>query len=241
MHYQTQSFTYYLFGDGLLTWLWLIVIALLFASSMTFLLRWKKFHYGDQRTTASLYSGYALFIGFFVITRISFLISDYYEFYGKETMFHEGVESIPEFQIAIRIAYVVSLFALTFFFYGLEKYILPTKHIIMIIPLVHGIISIFLPYDIMRVIMYYVQPGYFIVSGWAYYYMYKNSTGDLKKKSLLAMLGLILFYFGLFTDSKAVKMFSLENNMIWLGFMIPQFLTFLGILVFTYATGREQE
>ena len=161
-----------------------------------FLLRWEKNFTTATKEPQLLYSGYALLL-VFVITRIH-LISDYYEFYGKETMFHEGVESIPEFQIAIRIAYVVSLFALTFFFYGLEKYILPTKHIIMIIPLVHGIISIFLPYDIMRVIMYYVQPGYFIVSGWAYYYMYKNSTGDLKKKSLLAMLGLILFYFGLF-------------------------------------------
>ena len=234
-----MSFIDYFFNDGLFNWFWLFVVAALAVCTILFYMRAREFKAEGQTSSAALFNGYALFFGCTIITRFAFFVSNYYSLYGGAT-YYDG-ETLPEFIVAIRIAYCTSLVALAFLFYGLEKYILPTKFIATLIPLVVGILALILPYDTARMINTAIMPLYFLFGVGSYVYIFKHSTGELRKNSLITMVGLLLFFMGLLLDSKFMKVPALESGVIWPAYILPPIIATIGIILFTYSATRKHE
>ena len=225
------DFSYYLFSDGDHNYLWLMVIAVLMYCAILFFQRAKMFKKTGQNSAYRLYLGYGVFLFFNAVTRAFFIMSNYYSVHVSE--------EVVEFLIWIRLAYISSLFALAFFFNGLEKYILPTKGFATVLPASMGILSMFLPYDTMRMINYVFMPIYFIFAIGGYVYLFKNASGSLKRNTGLSLLGLCLYFLGIFLDSKLFKDLFTEWGMRIFIFIFCPIVTAFGILVFTYYTGKR--
>lgn len=158
-------------------------------------------------------------------------MSNYYSVYFSEQE--------PAFQLAIRVAYCVGLFAVTFLVYGLEKYILPTRGFLSLVPLAMGVLSTFLPYDTMRVLNYVAQGIIMVVVMGIYIYMASKTSGILRRNALYALVALVAFFSAIYLDSKASKVFFTGAGIRWVAYVIPPLLALGGIVGFYWATTRK--
>lgn len=225
------SFFYYLFFDGDFNFLWLIIAIELSVLGVFFTRKALNYKNDNMESAYQLHLGLGIFFLFYTITRISFIISNYYSVYVNE--------DVLEFQIAIRVAYCTALFSLSFFFYGLERSFLPTKGLAMAFPLIMGILSIFLPYDLMRTINYVLMPLYMVFGLSSYVYIAAKTTGAVRKNALISLIGLILFFLGIYLDSKMFKTIFTNAGVRWVAFLIPPPIFIIGITLFYWASTRK--
>lgn len=224
-------FIHYLFFDGDFNFLWLFMIVALFSLGIIFLRRANDFKKKELKSTYQLNLGIGIFMIFYGITRICFIFSNFYSVYYNEQLI--------QFQIWIRIAYILSIFALAFLVFGLEKYFIPTKGIASIILVIFGILTIFLPYNVLRVIDYSVMPIYMIFIMSSYVYLAVKSSGIIRRNALISLLGLLLFFIGIFLDSKLFKVMFTGMGIRWVAYLIPFPIAIIGIFLFSWASTRK--
>lgn len=220
-----EEFNYYLWADGDFNFLWIIVIAVLVFFGTQFL-KWSKTI--DLKTTKRLYFGFGFFFLGYAVCRLFFLFSNYYYEYG--------MEATLAFQLHTRLAYVSGIFSIGFFLYGLEMNFLNTKGIITLIAAAHGVLTLVLPsYDTLRYITYWTNPVYFVVTMALYFYIAAKSTGSIRRNAFRSIIGLFIFFAGIFLDSRMFKILFTDMGIRWIPFLVPPICLVSGLAYFYIA------
>ncbi|MHA1264892.1 MAG: hypothetical protein ACTSRS_06610 [Candidatus Helarchaeota archaeon] len=164
--------------------LWMCV--LVFFLYGTFFL--KKYREAEE-TQAKFYFGLALFCICFAFMRISFLLYDL-KYYFVE----------PEF--FWRVAAILGIGAVIFILFVIERYMVKTHYILSLITSIGLVIALIFPVTpIGRTATYIFTPiGVLGIIG-LYVYLIKNSSGIIRMKTFLALLGILIIFIGYILDT----------------------------------------
>jgi hypothetical protein len=203
----------------MLEFLWLIAAGVMIILSILVFRDSKK---ATTDKNKKLYLGMGAFILSYALTRICFFIADYY---GEYQPFVDSLE----FLISIKAGYVVSAIGLTILLYVFEKEFVPTKFIFTITAIVSGILYVFLPYDLMKLIIYIFQPLVLVEILYIYIYLARKGIGDLKKRALYAIYTLIILFMGIALDTRIISDMNIFPP------YLPAILVMTGLITFYYS------
>ncbi|MHA1310122.1 MAG: hypothetical protein ACTSQO_04255 [Candidatus Helarchaeota archaeon] len=221
-------------GDfGYNTIIWTIAIGTLIILGIFFLLKNKKDKINEQK---GMDLGLGFFFIFYAICRISFIISDYAENILLDNILMEYMW---------RLATLFGLMGLTIMTFVIEFYILEkkTKFIFSIIGVITIIISVVGGSEIGRIAILYgpVAMGFIIII--LYSYIAIKSSGYVRKRSLQALIGILLFYSGITIDSNIISgflnwMFGVETMLIR---AIAAVILIIGVVIFGLSYKKTEE
>ena len=169
---------------------------------------------------------FILFDFMFILQRVFFIFSDYERNdNGLTSMYYQF----------IILGYICIIIGLLFIIYVIEAYVITkSNHIIsliVLIILVVNIVMLFFPnlVPFIRYVNYclFYFEGLLLLS--IYFYLIINTSGRLRKKSMVIFLGFIIFIIGIILDSDALVTSGLSSP-----FYYP-FLSAIGFTAFIYA------
>lgn len=138
----------------------------------------------NRKLSSNYLIGIAVFFLFFGVGRLIYMIHDYFAPDSLEI-------------ILWKIATVVIFCGLTVFIYTLETFIYKkTKHIFSIIGVFILFMVIILELDFARFFIYAGNLILLIVPALIYIIMIRNSTGDVRKWSIVILIGMVIFAVG---------------------------------------------
>jgi hypothetical protein len=220
------------------TFLLIIFIGILIIGFFTFMVKASK---TDVVGTKRIYQGYGLFGLTYGLTRIFFLLSDY------EIASNSGIVTQLHL-IWVTTAYSVTFISILFIYFSVEKYVLNRKpvftfialgaFIVCLIALVMVIFGIGLdlannagPHRIAQYVLYITGP---ILAGGImilYIIIFKNASGEVRRRSFLSIIGLILLFTGLLLDMDILSQFLIEE----IRFLLSPIAFMVGTSIFFYA------
>jgi hypothetical protein len=204
--------------------LWLIAAGVMVVLSIIIFRDSKK---ARTEKNKKLYIAMGAFILSYALTRICFFFADYY---GEYQAFIDSWE----FLFLVKAGYVVSTIGLTILLYVFEKEFVPTKFIFTLTAIVSGVLYVFLPYDLMKLIIYIFQPLVLIEILYIYIYLARKGIGELKKRALYAIFTLIIFFLGIALDTRIISDMNIFPP------FIPPILVMVGLITF-YMSQRSTE
>lgn len=188
----------YMRGVNLISWI--AAISLMYISSLIFMRRGSRTDFESQKR---LFQSFGLFFILMGITRISFVLAYFIESY---------------YNFLLAIGYTFGALSLLPIVLILEKYMITQTHrffsIIGIILVVMGFVFLFLTFqmpeisEISRSVQNIGMPVLALSFLILYGIVIKNATGDIRKKAIMTVLGMIIFVIGILLDSENL----LESN-----------------------------
>ena len=162
------------------------IIAMIYMGIVGIFLIWNSTKM-EEKASRSMARAYALFIYFYIVARIFYILSDYERDANAETLLYYRY---------VACAYIFQILGLLNIIFILEKYVITrSKHAITYIILILlgvNIVMIFIAnesiHQIVRYINYamlYSEVALLII---IYTYLVINTTGELKRKSLLTVI-----------------------------------------------------
>ncbi|MHA1265442.1 MAG: hypothetical protein ACTSRS_09430 [Candidatus Helarchaeota archaeon] len=210
----------------------MIVFCLIFA-----VIFWRRSRTADYKSAKMMFIGQGFFVFAFGITRILFVIADYYR-------------PDPEYSLIViaqneslhlflwKLSSLIGILAIIFLLLVIETYLVKSRYIFTIIASVGIVTALLLP-DInqARLATYISTPlalaGVIIL----YSYLFFKSSGEIRKKAGLSLDGFILFGLGTALDSNLGKqLFSDWFNLFpsWQLSWLPVLMITIGLAVYTY-------
>jgi len=175
-------------------YLWIAMVIVGIVGSLLFYKRMKRSTIDIQKY---LLGGVGFFLFLFSIMRISFILSIKVEngaFYDEFTI----------------IGYILGLGGLGGFLYGVERGIIKQTHFLMTISSIVGIVFgiIFLVFDFERGFImdftYVVSMADSILMLTLYLWLIKSSTGVIRNRIFIGLLGVLMIFLGMAFDSELV-------------------------------------
>lgn len=197
--------------------LWVIAIACMYIAAAIFWGRSRK--EGMFESQIWVFRSFALFFILMGVTRISFVIAYWVE---------------PYYNLLLAIGYTFGAFSLLPLIATLEKYILiKTHHFFTIVGIILSVISfyfLFVPYesDLSREIQNLGMPILLAAFLILYLWMIKISTGMVRTKAIMTLLGMFVLTLGIILDGEGI----LESGLsIWVS--PPIFIAGILIILMT--------
>ncbi len=198
--------------------LWIIAIVLGFFAAGIFL---KRKNSVDNEIQSTHYLSLFYIFLFLSATRIFYTLGTKFEGFDYETY--------------IQLGYIFSMIGLTFFLFVMEKSIISkTKHILSLIGFIGIVLATLgllglIPRDIPR-----VTNGIFSAAGslavvLVHAYLVKKSTGDIRKRAFICMIGIIVLFLGVAGDSEIAYELITDMSVI----VVP-ILRIIGTITVTY-------
>ncbi len=220
------------------TFLLAFYIALLVILACIFLAKNRKVEIiGAKR----IHQGYALFALTYALTRTFFLLSDYEIGYNNGTITQLHL-------IWVTAAYSITFISLMFINFSVERYILNRKPVLMLVALAVFIICIASlvltvlgigldvstntgPHRIAQYSLYIAGPVLALGIMSLYIVLFRQGTGDVKKKAGMAIAGLLVLLVGLLLDMDILA------NPAWdaIRYILSPVAFIIGTIVFFYA------
>jgi len=141
------------------------------------------------------------------------------------------MESGLEFILLTRIGYIMSLSAYGFLINGIETFILRTKGILSIPPFITAFLTIFLSYEIFRVITYVIGMISFGEIILIYAWIGWKGQRVAKKRAFSVIIGFIIFFFGIALSSVAGRELTTNNHIAWLSNFISPILYIISTII----------
>ncbi|MHA1731322.1 MAG: hypothetical protein ACTSU5_05230 [Promethearchaeota archaeon] len=209
---------------GLDLYFWFACIAVLFGGAVAFI--WKGTR-AETPVQKKIYAGYGLFAACYGVTRIMYtlgvLIPDYYD----------------EYTIA---GYVFGLAALAFIINVVERYLLKdvlntrqaftTISASMLAISVLGLFGVIARYAFLY-FLYAVIIADVVILCVLFGFLVAKTTGELRRKTVLSFLGIVVVFLGNFTDSE------LFLSTFRIPLVIPPILHIVGLAIFGWTQLRE--
>ncbi len=173
--------------------LWIFAIGIMYGVGIVFWIRANKPNVIPSQTW--LLKSFTLLFFFQGITRISFVLSYFIE---------------PYYNFLLALGYAFAAISLLPLIITIEKWSTPQTHKIFtfmaIVVSILGFYFIFDPSqsDLSRTIQEIAMPVMIVLFLILYLWMIKNSTGAVRKKAILALLGAIVFIAGILLDSEGL-------------------------------------
>ena len=216
---------YLTYDLGMKTIALIIVMIYLTIIGTLFLIKAKKAP-KEVPSTGALFRAMTLVLYLYIAARFFFILSDYErDPHGETTLYFRFVA----------LSYICGIFGYLGMMYVFEKYIYKkTKFFLtyfVIIMLVVDMIMIFFP-DLMGIVRY-INYGLFYFEGAVLYllyiYVFRNTTGKLRKNALIAIIGLVIIAIAAILES---------DDLISSGLVLPYYspiLFAIGVTVFAYS------
>jgi putative Mn2+ efflux pump MntP len=183
----------------------------------------------EEKASKSMARAYALFIYFYIVARIFYIFSDYERDANAETLLYYRY---------VACAYIFQIIGLLNIIFILEKYVITrSKHVISYIILVLlgvNVVMIFFP-NLMPIVRYinyvmlYSEVALLII---IYLFLVINTTGDLRKKSLLTVIA-----FFVMITATILEIDALSSTGLVPPYYSPIVLS-IGATIFAYAQSK---
>ncbi len=176
---------------GINLMLWLLAIGLMYGIGIVFWIRSKRS--GVIPSQSWMLKSFALFFFLQGATRIVFTISYFIE---------------PYYNLLLALGYAFGAVALLPLVFTIEKWSVPqTRRFFTILGIVIGLISFYFVIEnsqseLSRMIQNFAMPVMMVLFLILYLWMIKNSTGVVRKKAILALVGALIFVIGILLDSE---------------------------------------
>ena len=214
-----------------------IVFCLVFAAYF-----WNRSRGADLKSAHIMFLGQGLFVFCFGMTRIFFLIADYFRI---EPEFASIVLEPNEFLNLLfwKISSLIGILAIMFLLFVIETYLVKSKYIFTLIALAGLIVALILP-DInqARLATYIAMPIALIGVIALYTYLFFKGSGEIRKKAGLSLDGFIIFGVGVILDTNIGKnLFATWFHLdpIWQLGWLPMVLMIVGLALYTYYNIKE--
>jgi hypothetical protein len=199
---------------------------------------WNRRRKADMKETRIIFLGQGLFVLCFGITRLLFLIADYFSpFQSPELIFY--VDANLYFTLW-KISTLIGILAIVFLLIVIESYLVKKTHYILSIVALAGLVIALVSADVefARLVTYITLP---IAMGGViglYTYLFFKSSGEIRKKAGLSLDGFIIFGIGVILDT------TIGQNLLasWFGFVpgfIPIIVMIVGLAIYTYYNIKE--
>jgi hypothetical protein len=210
----------------------LLIVSMIIFAVFMFLKRRDKELSSAQK---NIKLGYCLFLLSYGITRLFFIFSDF-EIYSVPPPTSETFMST----IYVGIAYAFGILGAIWLIVMIERYLLHTKYIFTIISIIIfglSIISIFaiISTDLLTTIIAFSLPVFFGIVVILYLYVAINSTGDVRKRSLGVVLGLLIMMLGFILGSSLMGGILDPIGLYIPRILIEPFVVIVGSAVFTFS------
>ena len=185
--------------------------------------------------TKRLYRKYAFFFSSYAVSKCLFFFSNYY--YDRRDVL--GV--VPEEALILRIGYAINLISVGVLILGLERDLLDWKGFVAGIVALNVIIVIFAPESVYKTATTYLQIVYFVTIALVYVIVSRKSTGDIKKYSNRTMIGMGLFFLGIFLDLRVFKQFLVDRGLGTFIFILLPLINLIGTIIFFKSVPSKKE
>lgn len=224
-----SSFIDYLLSSPDFPIVW--IIPLIFYEIFGILLYRNAMNDYQLQSVRRLSIGYSVF---FISYGFSMIFFSYSLFYADI-----GMESGLEFIALTRIGYILSLASYGFLIYGIESFILRTKGFLSIPPFITAILTLFLPYDVFRIITYVIGMISFIEIILIYVWIGLKGQSAAKKRAFSVVMGFLVLYFGIALSSVTGKVITTNLNVAWLSNYISPLLYIISTVILYHSFVRS--
>ncbi len=227
-----NDFFHYMFYEDF-NFLWLLNVCVWLILSVFIVKKSKILNLLEN--TKRLYRKYAFFFASYAVSKCLFFFSNYY--YDRRDVF--GI--VPEEAIILRIGYAINLISVGVLVLGLERDLLDWKGFVAGIVFINVIIVIFANESIYKTATLYLQVIYFVTIALAYIIVSRKSTGDIKKYSNRTMIGMGLFFLGIFLDLRVLKQFFVDKGLETLIHIALPLINLIGTTIFFRSVPSKNE
>ena len=186
----------------------------------------------ELKSTRMVLLGQALFVLCIGLTRILFIISDYFSPELPEEIVLEPNYDL--FFLFWKISAVVGILAIIFLLIVIETYLVKSRYIFTATATVGLILAlVFQDLYLARWATYITLPlsmfGLIIL----YFYLVFKSDGDIRRRAGLSILGIFIAAGGMMLDTTSVREFFEVHSIFFPGF-IPIIIMIIGVAIYTY-------
>ena len=204
---------------------------------------WKRRSREEMKSTRMIFLGQGLFVFCFGLTRFLFVISDYFR---TDPIYQNVVIVADEFLFILfwKISALIGILAIIFLLIVIETYLVKSRYVFTIIATAGLILALASPnIEFSRWVTYIAMPVSLIAVVALYIYLLFTSSGEIRKKSGLSVLGLLIMGAGVMLDTTNAKTFISEALGIFpesVPFpVIPIIILTVGIALYTYCNIKE--
>ena len=208
-----------------MAFMWIIVTILLIIIAVLFLISMRN---AGTKINKKLCIGYFTFFFCYGLARIFFFIGDYY---GEYQALDESIEFITY----MKIAYIAGSVGLLVLLYVYEQEFVPTHYALSVFNVICVILFIVLPYDLMKPIAYVFQVLVLVEILSVYLYIGIKGVGDIKKLAYQTILSLLVFFSGVFLDTRMISDLNIIPP------IIPPILVMIGVVLIYYFQHPRKE
>lgn len=216
----------------------MIVFCFLFA-----IMFWNRSRSADLKSARMTFLGQGLFLFAFGITRILFIIADYFRADPEYT--NIVIEANAELNFLLwKISSAVGVLAIIFLLFVIETYLVNTKYVLTLIATVGLVFALALPdIDHARLATYISMPVALGGVIGLYAYLFFKSSGDIRQQVSLSLDGFIIFGVGVALDTSLGRalfssIFKLDPS--WQLAWFPVVLMIVGLAIYTYYNIKRQ-
>ena len=198
---------------------------------------WNRQRTADVKSARMMFLGQGLFVFCFGLTRITFIISDYFR--TDPEFASIVIEANEALQLLFwRISNVIGILAIIFLLIVVETYLVKSKYIFTLIATIGLILSSVLPnIDHARLVTYITLPVALVGVIALYVYLYFKASGEIRFKAGLSLDGFIIFGVGVMLDTNLGKQlltdwFNLSPS--WQLAWLPMVFMVVGLAIYTY-------
>lgn len=187
----------------------------------------------SQRQIYVSYAGFCLTYG---LTRFFFVFSDFIVYHSPS---YRITNSDPLNDLFIGLAYVIVIAGFLLLQIMVERHLLHTRFVFTILCSVIFVLAVLsaiqiIPTDIPRFIVMIAFPGLVFIVGGLYVYVAIKSTGDVRKRAIGIIIGLLTIGVGILLESSLLgDILDLIPNMFALRILISPFIIMVGAAIFS--------
>ncbi|MHA1650813.1 MAG: hypothetical protein ACTSYB_11515 [Candidatus Helarchaeota archaeon] len=193
---------------------------------------WNHRRNADLKSTRMVLLGQGLFVLCFGMTRLLFLAADYFSPELPEDVVLFVDESL--FFLLWKISALVGILAIIFLLLVVETYLVKSRYIFSIIA-ASGLIIALVSQDVnfSRWTTYITMPLALLGVVILYFYLFFKSSGEIRRRAIMSILGLLIFGLRVLLDTTAGKA-TLTQILGFFPAFIPLFIMVGGLAIYTY-------
>jgi hypothetical protein len=194
---------------------------------------WNKRRHAELKSTRMVLLGQGLFVFCLGLTRVLFIISDYFSTDPEDiNVVLEANEFL--FSLFWKLSALVGILAIIFLLVVIETYLVRSRYIFSIIASIGlALALIFQDINLARWVTYITMPlalfGVLIL----YIYLARKGSGDIRTRAIMSVFGLLVLAAGVMLDTTSSKITLAEIFGFFPGF-IPIIILISGIGIYTY-------
>ncbi len=193
---------------------------------------WDRGRRAELTSTRRIFLGQGLFAFCFGMTRVLFLLSDFYNAASPLLIF-------PNEYLATlfwKLSTLIGILAIVFLLLVIETYLVKSRYVLSVVASA-GLIIALVSQDInfARIVTYITLPIAMVGVIFLYAYLFFKESGAIRKKAALSLDGFIIFAIGVFLDTNLGK--TLFPTLP--GF-IPMVILIIGLAIYTYFNVKEE-